>query len=147
MNTKQWTGVVAGILIVGGIIWALAAAKPATDKAASSPTTAATATPSPAGSAATTASAQPSATSAVTISGYAYAPATLTIKKGTTVTWTNQDDVRHDVALDDGQPSGGPAGPLLAKGKSYSFTFNTVGTYKYHCSPHPFMKATVIVTE
>jgi amicyanin len=82
-----------------------------------------------------------------TIAEFAYKPATLTVKKGTTVTWTNQDSVGHNVVSESGQPAGGPNGPLLAQGESYSFTFNTPGTFRYLCTPHPYMKGTVIVTE
>lgn len=84
---------------------------------------------------------------AVTIQGYAFSPSTITVKKGTTVTWTNKDAVEHDVASDTNSPQGGLAGPLLPQNNTYSFTFNTVGTYKYHCTPHPYMQATVIVTD
>jgi len=87
----------------------------------------------------------PTATSSVTIQNYAFGPANITVKKGTTVTWTNQDSVEHDVVTDNG--AAGPKSELLAKGKSYSYTFDTVGTFSYHCTPHPYMKATVTVTE
>jgi len=89
------------------------------------------------------------ATNSVTIQGFAYAPANITVKKGTTVTWTNQDQVDHNVVSDDNQPAGGPPtdNPLLNKGQSYQFTFNTAGTFHYHCTPHPYMQAVVIVTE
>ena len=39
------------------------------------------------------------------------------------------------------------AGPLLAKGERYSFTFTEADSYPYHCAPHPDMKGTVVVTE
>jgi plastocyanin len=38
-----------------------------------------------------------------------------------------------------------PSSELLAKGESYSFTFKKAGTYTYHCTPHPYMKGTVVV--
>jgi len=93
-----------------------------------------------------TAQVQPISTNAVTIKDMAFAPGDITIKKGTTVTWTNQDTVGHDVT---------PVKPtsefkqseMLSKGESYSVTFNTVGTFAYFCTPHPFMKAQVTVTE
>lgn len=85
-------------------------------------------------------------TSSVTIENYAFSPATVKVKKGTKVTWTNRDSVKHDVAPDDASDAF-KGSELLAKGESYSFTFNTVGTYSYHCSPHPYMKATVEVVE
>jgi amicyanin len=77
----------------------------------------------------------------MTITGFAFSSPSLTIKKGDTVIWTNQDSVSHTVTGDDG----GPASPSLAKGQSYSYTFNTAGTYSYHCAVHPNMKGTVAV--
>lgn len=82
----------------------------------------------------------------VEIKDFAYAPNKITIKKGTTVTWTNQDSVKHDVTPDN-ESASFEGSELLAKGESYSFTFDTAGTYTYHCSPHPNMKATIEVTE
>lgn len=70
----------------------------------------------------------------------------LKIKKGTTVTWVNKDDAHHTIT-----PTGGPSdfkpSALLAKDESYKFTFNTVGSYTYKCSPHPYMTGTIEVTE
>lgn len=80
----------------------------------------------------------------VTIASFKFAPATLTVKKGTTVTWTNQDSVGHTVTSDAGSELDSE---LLEKGASYSHTFDTVGTFAYHCTPHPNMKATVVVIE
>lgn len=82
----------------------------------------------------------------VLIQSFSFSPASLTIKKGTIVTWTNQDSVGHTVTADT-KSSSAPDSPLLEQGQQYSFTFNTVGTFAYHCTPHPNMKGTVIVTE
>ena len=82
----------------------------------------------------------------VDISNYAYSPAAIKVKVGQTVTWTNQDSVEHDVMADT-MSADAPASELLAKGESYSFTFKKAGTYSYHCSPHPYMKGTVVVEE
>lgn len=87
------------------------------------------------------------AANAVTIKGYAFSPAKLTVKKGTTVTWTNQDIAKHTVTADADAPAGGPDTKLFGKGESVTFTFNTVGTFNYHCDPHPYMKASVVVTD
>ncbi len=84
-----------------------------------------------------------SAAVAATIKGYAFAPATLKVKKGTTVTWTNMDNVSHSVVADSGKWES----DLLGNGKMYSHTFDTVGTFAYHCGPHPYMKGTVEVTQ
>jgi amicyanin len=84
------------------------------------------------------------ATNSVTISNYTFGPATITVKVGTKVTWTNQDSVGHTVTADSGS---GPDSQLIDQGQSYSFTFDKAGTFTYHCTPHPYMKGTVIVTE
>lgn len=84
---------------------------------------------------------QGSATAAVEISGFAFNPATLTVKVGTTVTWTNKDSAAHTVASD----AGDWISPSIAQGESFSRTFDTAGTFAYHCSVHPSMKATVVV--
>lgn len=102
-------------------------------QATSSPTPKPSPTPTP----------SPAVQTSVSISNFAFTSAALTVKKGTKVTWTNQDSVGHTVTGD----SGGPGSSLLSQSASYSFTFNTVGTFPYHCSPHPFMKGTITVTE
>jgi amicyanin len=86
------------------------------------------------------------ATDQVEIENYSFTPAVIKVKVGTKVTWTNKDSVQHNIVADTASPDA-PDGDLIAKGESYSFTFNKAGTYTYHCSPHPYMKATVIVTE
>jgi len=87
----------------------------------------------------------PKATNTVTIQNFAFSPASITIKKGTTVTWTNKDSATHTVTESDS--STGPDSGDLANGKSYSFTYNQTGTFSYHCSIHPNMTGTVKVTE
>jgi plastocyanin len=77
----------------------------------------------------------------VTISNFAFAPTTITVHKGTTVTWTNEDSVAHTVTGDNGGPSSGD----LGQGVTYSYTFNTVGSFPYHCAIHTYMKGTVVV--
>ena len=84
-------------------------------------------------------------TSNIAITNFAFNPATVTVKKGTVLTWTNNDSVGHSVTETDSQP--GPASSTLAQGKSYSFTFSAVGTFHYHCSVHPDMTGTVVVTD
>jgi plastocyanin len=82
----------------------------------------------------------------VIINDFALNPEKMTVKKGTTVTWTNNDPARHDIMPDEESANFKPS-QLLAKGDSYSFTFGAAGIYNYHCSPHPYMKATIEVTE
>ncbi|MFB8006772.1 cupredoxin family copper-binding protein [Nocardia sp. NPDC056000] len=79
---------------------------------------------------------------AVTIDNFAFAPATLTVPVGTTVTWTNRDEEPHNVAASDG----GFHSPNLGAGATYTFTFTKAGTFAYICAIHPFMHATVVVT-
>jgi amicyanin len=94
----------------------------------------------------TSSKAQAVTATAVDIKEYAFTPETIKVKVGETVTWTNQDSVQHNVAAD--TPSAdAPDGPLIGKGETYKFTFNKAGTYTYHCTPHPSMKGTVIVSE
>ena len=85
-------------------------------------------------------------TTVVDIKNYAYVPAKIKVKRGTAVTWTNQDDVKHDI-MPNNKKAGLGASKLLNKGESYTNTFNLPGTYEYHCSPHPYMKGTVEVVE
>jgi len=79
------------------------------------------------------------------IKDFAFNPASLTVKKSTSVTWTNQDSSNHTVTETDGQT--GPGSGSLGQGQTYSFTFNTAGTFHYKCSIHPSMTGTVTVTE
>jgi len=104
-----------------------------------------TETPAPSGNEQGSTNPAPSTAQKVAIADMAFSPATITVKKGTTVTWTNQDSVAHTVTENDGQD--GPKSSNLANGQSYSFTYNTVGTFKYHCTIHPNMTGTVTVTE
>ncbi len=78
----------------------------------------------------------------INIKDFKYSKATVTIKKGQSVKWVNKDEMKHNATT---SKSGGPKGPLLAKGKSYTWKATKTGTFNYHCTPHPFMKAKVIV--
>ncbi len=82
----------------------------------------------------------------ITYKGFAVSPKTLTVKKGTTVTWTNQDEADHDVTPDV-ETADFKTSELFGKGGTYKVTFNTPGTYSFYCSPHPYMKGTIEVTE
>jgi amicyanin len=81
----------------------------------------------------------------VTIKSFAFGPQQITVKQGTTVTWTNQDNVPHTVVSDAGAPDAFSSGSLI-QGETFSFRFTKTGTYDYSCSIHPSMKGTVIVT-
>jgi amicyanin len=82
-----------------------------------------------------------SATKTVEIMDYKYSPATLTVKVGDTVTWTNHDSAPHDVTITEGPEKF--KSPTLKKGESFSYTFEKAGKYSYYCSIHPDMKASV----
>jgi amicyanin len=71
----------------------------------------------------------------------AYGTTTLEIERGTTVTWINRDNVPHTVTSDNGAFDSG----LIDAGNRWSRTFNDAGTFAYHCTPHPFMMARVVV--
>jgi amicyanin len=80
----------------------------------------------------------------VAILGYKYDPPVLTVPVGTTVVWTNRDDVPHTVTSTDKTFKSSAA---LDQGDSYSYTFTAAGTYNYYCTVHPFMTAKVIVQD
>jgi plastocyanin len=79
----------------------------------------------------------------VVMSGAMFSPSHLEIAVGTTVTWTNTDPIKHEVAFDD--PELDDSG-LLVMDDSFSLTFDTPGTYTYYCGPHPGMTGTVVVS-
>jgi plastocyanin len=79
----------------------------------------------------------------VTIDNFAFAPATLNVKVGSTVTWTNRDEEPHTVAASDGSFHS----PGMGTGATFSHTFSTAGKFDYVCSIHPSMHGTVVVTQ
>jgi plastocyanin len=79
----------------------------------------------------------------VSIDNFAFAPATLTVKAGSTVTWTNHDEEPHTVAATDGSFHS----PGMGTGATFSHTFPTAGKFDYVCSIHPMMHGTVVVTQ
>jgi plastocyanin len=78
----------------------------------------------------------------VNISGLAFAPASVSVNVGDTVTWTNNDaGIPHTVSANNGAFDSGQ----LSTGQTFSQTFNTAGTVAYHCNVHPQMTGTVVV--
>ena len=77
----------------------------------------------------------------VNIKDLAFSPATLRIKVGQTVEWVNGDPLAHTVTADDKSWGSG----FLSQGGRYVHRFTAVGSFPYHCEPHPQMKATIIV--
>jgi plastocyanin len=78
----------------------------------------------------------------VRIDNFSFAPPTLTVPPGATVTWINSDDVPHKIVSADGRfaPS-----PVLDTNQRYAAGFATAGTYRYFCALHPRMTGTVVV--
>jgi len=76
-----------------------------------------------------------------------FVPSTVTIEEGGTVTWENTDNAAHTASS--GTPEGGPDGvfdsSLMMVNGSFSFTFDSAGTYPYFCMVHPWMQGTVVV--
>lgn len=96
----------------------------------------------------------PGPSASVSVADYSFTPGTLTVKVGTTVTWTNSGSVSHTVSADDGSWGGGPLAGTAPDmygngggvGGSYARAFTAAGTFPYHCAIHPSMTGTVTVT-
>ena len=77
------------------------------------------------------------------IRGMAFGPSRLEVTAGTTITWTNNDQLVHTVTADDGSWDSGAIEP----GQAWSHAFAQPGEYAFHCTPHPFMKAVIVVRQ
>ncbi len=130
-NSTLIVGIVVVVLIIGGGFLLLS-------RGASSPTTPPQTT--------ITTSAEPTAKAADTVSietkSFAFSPAIIKIKAGGTITFTNRDSVAHSFTADDGKSfdSG-----LVGKDQTKTVTAPKPGEYPFHCTPHPYMKGTLIV--
>ena len=78
----------------------------------------------------------------MSIDNFTFTPPSLKVKAGTTVTWTNKDDIPHGIAAANNAFTKSKA---LDTDDSYSFTFTTPGTYQYFCYIHPHMVGTIVV--
>lgn len=78
----------------------------------------------------------------VKIDNFSFSPATITVPAGTTVRWTNRDDIPHTVVSDDQRTL---QSKTLDTDEQYSHTFTRPGTYPYFCSIHPKMTGKVVV--
>ena len=85
---------------------------------------------------------KPAAGAEVKIDNFSFGPATITVAAGSTVTWTNHDDVPHVVTSDDNKMFKSKA---LDTDDRFSFTFTKPGTYNYYCAIHPKMTAQIVV--
>ncbi len=81
------------------------------------------------------------ASAQVTIENFTFKPATITVSVGTTVTWTNRDDMPHTVVAEDRSFRSN----ALDTDETFSHTFNSAGTFVYFCSIHTSMVGKVIV--
>ena len=89
-----------------------------------------------AGTSRVTASNQPSAANvAVKIDNFVFGPQAITVPVGTTVTWTNSDDIPHTAVSTDGVFKS----KVMDTDEKFSYTFTKAGTYSYYCSVHPKM--------
>ena len=89
-----------------------------------------------------TASAQPKpATMDIKIDNFTFGPPELTVTAGTTIRWTNRDDIPHTVVSTDKVFKS----KVLDTDDKFSFTFSTPGTFAYFCSIHPKMTGKVVV--
>jgi len=95
----------------------------------------------PAGSQELAASSSPAGAAEVKIDNFTFTPETITISAGTQVTWTNRDDIPHNVVSEDKSIKS----KALDTDEKFSFIFTKPGTYSYFCSIHPKMKGKVVV--
>ena len=78
---------------------------------------------------------------AVKIDNFVFGPQTLTVPVGTTVTWTNSDDIPHTSVSTEGVFKS----KVLDTDEKFSYTFTKAGTYPYYCTIHPKMTGKVVV--
>jgi plastocyanin len=95
-----------------------------------------------AGSSRVRASDQPStANVAIKIDNFVFGPQAITVPVGTTVTWTNSDDIPHTAVSTDGVFKSN----VMDTDEKFSYTFSKAGTYSYYCSVHPKMTGQIVV--
>jgi len=121
----KWLWIVLGIIVVGGLIYYFGFFNKGQNSSSSSNDN------------------QTATLNGITINiaNFAFSPNNLNIKVGDKVTWTNNDSVTHHVVSDTGVFDSGD----MSQGQAFNFTFNTAGSYSYHCSIHPEMTGTIIV--
>ncbi|MCL5410932.1 MAG: cupredoxin domain-containing protein [Patescibacteria group bacterium] len=79
-------------------------------------------------------------TNSINISNFSFDPASITVKAGSSITFTNNDGTNHTVTADNGKFD-----QSVSSGKTTAVTITEPGTYNYHCSIHSSMKGTIIV--
>jgi plastocyanin len=83
----------------------------------------------------------PAKSAEVKIDSFNFAPGTFTVAVGTTIMWTNHDDIPHTVVSTDGVFKS----KVMDTDEKFSYTFTKTGTYPYFCSVHPKMTGTIVV--
>ncbi len=141
--TLLTTGLLLFSLILAGCGGGSSSAVPtatATATATATPTATPTNTPTPSGSQASV------RMSGSIASGFAFTPATITIKVGTAVVWINATSAPHTSTSDVGSPFAWDTSFIQPGQASTPVTFTQVGTFHYHCNVHPYMHGTIVVT-
>ena len=77
----------------------------------------------------------------VSVDNFTFSPATLTVAKGTEVTWTNQDDIPHSIVL----TAIGVRSKAIETDKAFTYRFDKIGTFNYICGLHPHMHGQLMV--
>jgi plastocyanin len=126
------------VMICGGLMFAAACSNnyssPSSPSASPAPGSASAPAPSASASVSIPVGAQ-------ALGSRAYTPDELNVPIGTSVTWMNTDSIAHTSTSDAAGWDSGVVGP----GGAFSFTFQTAGTFQYHCAIHPGMIGTVVV--
>ena len=143
MNKALVGGLIVILVIVGFMFLRNSSSQPSMiSTPTSTPVQTTSMPPQSSGSPTSQASSSPTvAKNEVQIANFAFSPASMTIKVGDSVTWTNQDSVGHSATADDNSFDTG----VLAQGKSGTITLSKAGTYTYHCRIHPMMHGIIIV--
>ena len=84
---------------------------------------------------------KPASEVAVKVDNFSFSPATITVPAGTTIRWTNRDDIPHTVVSEDKSFKS----KVLDTDEQFTYTFTKPGTYSYFCSIHPKMTAKIVV--
>lgn len=138
MKKQVFSAIRFGILLGFIIILSACGASPTRNDSASA--TALTSTSPVASASASSGTVEsPKQSTAVSIKDFKFAPETIEINKGETVTWKNEDSATHTVAFDAFQSG------TMKQGDTFEHIFDTVGTFSYYCGNHPNMIGTVKV--
>ena len=132
-------------LLVFGLILAACGGGSSTTGAATPTATSAAATATTASASPTPSGTQASVRMTGSIGSFGFSPASITIKVGTAVVWTNATGTIHTSTSDAGSAVTWDSS-IINPGQTFSFTFTQVGTFHYHCNVHPYMHGTIVVT-